>query len=238
MDVYSRKTFGTEIDFRITNMEHILKTITLIFYQIFFTFGCVTIVTYSSVIMTLIQTHLTWLMLISLFGSFSIIIYMVFFANYQTQEQLAVFTLFETILVCCITTFYGQDIVTLAMLCTFGIASGLGVYAFTTKNDHTGLYDVLHAGLCCLILMSLLNFFVREHHNSGNTLHMIEMYIGTIFFFGYIIFDVQYFFQDRKKIARYHQNNLHVVAAMNIYLDVVNIFLRLLDIVNKKDRKR
>ena len=124
MDVYTSKTFGTDYEFRMADIEHVLKTITLLFYQFMFTFGCVTIVTFSSLVMTFFQIHLELLVWISLFGSIGTVIYMIYFVEHQTEEQLAVFTFFETILVCCVTIFYGRDVVTLAMLCTFGITAG------------------------------------------------------------------------------------------------------------------
>jgi FtsH-binding integral membrane protein len=50
-------------------------------------------------------------------------------------------------------------------------------------------------------------------------------------FFGYIIFDVQHFLSEKTKISTNTKEDLHIEAAINIYLDVINIFLRVMEII-------
>jgi len=229
---YDSKSYATDSDFRMAHAEHVFKTVTLLTYQFLFTFACVTLTTFSSTVTTMIQSNFELLVGLSAFGTLATVIYMCFIAERQTEQQLALFTLLETISVCCVSTFYGQDVVSLAMLCTFGICGGLAFYAMTTRNKHTDLMSSLYSGLSCLVFMGLLNLFIRSE-----LLHSIQLYAGTVIFLGYIIFDVQYFLRDKSRVAKYHKDDLHVVAAMNIYLDVVSIFLRLMEIIDRNKSK-
>lgn len=150
----------------------------------------------------------------------------------KTETQFAIFTVLETMVVCAASAMYGTDVVVMAMLSTFGICAGLGVYAMTTSNNHLSLFPILSSGLTCLVFMVIVNIFI-----GAEILHTVELYMGTVIFLGYIIFDVQYFLRYRAKEVAYDQSDLHIMAAIIIYMDVINIFVRLLEIYARLQKK-
>lgn len=213
--------------------EHVFKTTQTLFFQFLFTFGCVCATVFSQTVHNFVRSNIFPMITLSIIGSIAMILVIVFSTN-KTETQLAIFTFCETLGICAVTIFYGEDVVVLAMLATFGIVSGLGVYAATTQHDHTGWLASLTSSLCCLIFMGLLNLLFGLH-----VLYTIELYLGTLIFFGYIIVDIQTYLKRSVKL-NYIQPDLHIEAALNIYLDVINIFLRLLKIIGtlKGDKKK
>ena len=150
----------------------------------------------------------------------------------KTELQLAIFTLFETMLICVIATIYERESVLMAMLAMIGIVCGLGTYALTTRTNHTGLMGPLLSGLTCLLMMGLFNIFL-----GSMIVRLYELVFGTLIFFGYIVFDVQYYLSSHSKLNLYNRDDLHIEAALNIYLDGVNIFIRLLELFGSKKKK-
>lgn len=224
---YDSQTFGTDEEFRITKAAHITKTVQTLFFQFLFTFGCVTLCTFNTTAYLFVLNNMMPLIMIGGLGGIAMVIYMMC-ASYKTEFQLAIFTAFETMVVCSGSVMYGEDVVLMAMLSTVGITAALGVYALTTKNDHSGLMGPLSSGLTCLLIMGIVNIFFRIPF-----LHTIELYVGTLIFFGYIVFDIQYFLSEKSKLSASVQDQLHIDAALNIYLDVINVFIRMLEIISR-----
>lgn len=206
--------------------RYITRTLTCLSLQFLFTFLGVALIACSDAVRYFVIYNSLPLFVAGAFGGLITIIYMTV-ASKQTELQLCIFTFFETILVCVITAMFSYDVIIAALFCTFGVVSGLSCCALTTKNNHTGAYSMLYSGLCCLLVMFMFNVFFRT--SLGST---IALYFGTIVFMGLLVCDVQYFL----KCSDLHKNNnddLHITASINIYLDVINLFVRFLRIVNK-----
>lgn len=107
----------------------------------------------------------------------------------------------------------------------FGIFALLG---YTTKVDLSKFSTILFGLLLAGIIVSLINIFI------GNTLiDLIISWVILIVFFGVTAYDVQ----KVKVMAGYegiYEDKLHIYAAMDLYLDFVNIFLRILSIFGKR----
>jgi hypothetical protein len=234
MNTFSGNLFKTYDEIRFANAEYVIKTITLLMYQFIFTFGAIISVASSTVITTFLQNNL-WLSWWSFIGALGTIIYIFFGATKRTELQLAIFTFFETLFVCCFTTLFGRECVMMAIFCTSGITFGLIIYALTTKINYTPMMNVLYSCLSTLLFMMILNMFLKN-----NILYTIEAYVGILLFLCYIVVDVQYFLQDRSRHLRFYKEDLHIIAAINIYLDVINLFIRLLKLYaeNKKYNKK
>ena len=85
-----------------------------------------------------------------------------------------------------------------------------------------GIY--LFVGLLSILILSLINIFVMN-----NTLDMLLCIVGVIIFVGYVYYDIN-------KIVNYYDDtdNMAVVGAFNLYLDFINIFLKLLRLFGKE----
>ena len=93
-----------------------------------------------------------------------------------------------------------------------------------SKADLTKLSTYLFVALLSIIILSLINIFIMN-----NTLDMILCIVGIIIFVGYVYYDIN-------RIVNYYDDtdNMAVVGAFNLYLDFINIFLKLLRLFGKE----
>ena len=97
---------------------------------------------------------------------------------------------------------------------------GLTAYAVKSKRDFSYLGGFLFAALLVLIGGGILQMFFHSP-----LLHMIMTVAGVLVFIGYILYDVS-------RIVTGGEDN-YVFAAINIYLDVLNLFLYILEFLGE-----
>jgi FtsH-binding integral membrane protein len=228
--MYSRKEMKINQDHVLNN--YISLTFKTLMYQFAFTFGCVLLMVLSESINIFVRSNALFLVTIGSICVLSICIIMIFF-NQINKFNLCIFTFYEIMTICGFVSMFEKDIIVLALLLTIGICFALGIYALTTKYNHTNLIGMLFAGLSCLSIISFTNLFL-----GLEWLHIFELYAGILLFFGYIVVDIQYFLKKNILEKRCIHDNLHIVAAMNIYMDVINIFIRILIILTKNKKKK
>jgi len=97
---------------------------------------------------------------------------------------------------------------------------GITVFAFTTKSDFTVCGPVLF--VCGFAFAFILPFFFIW---SGKAMNMVFALLGVILFSFYLLFDTQLIMGGK----RYEIDiDDYIMAAMILYLDIINIFLQLL----------
>lgn len=139
---------------------------------------------------------------------------------------LFIFTIAEGYLVGFGCSSYEPTSILIAVSLTAGIVLALSGYALYTKKDYTmfgGILIVLLFGLICL---PLFLFFIRNPFIK--TLYSV---IGAIVFGCYIVVDTQMLIgegQNKFSVDEY------VMAAANIYLDIINMLLYILKLIGKK----
>lgn len=142
---------------------------------------------------------------------------------------LLAFTICEAVLVGFICALYTAQSVLLAVALTAGIFFGLTAYAFTTKSDFTGMGPYLFGALLGLTLTSLLAVFFP----FSPLMQTLQAGCGAMIFSMYIVYDTQLICGGK------HQQQFgiddYVFAALMIYLDIINLFLQLLELFG--DRK-
>ena len=118
-----------------------------------------------------------------------------------------------------------QNIIFQALLgTTFAVFVTATVVLFTNQ-DFGFLEPVLFICLLALIVMELLNFFIFKSSRR----RLILAYAGVILFTFYLVFD---FNRLEKAIARGDESwSTAINLAVNIYLDLINIFVDLLRIL-------
>ena len=112
---------------------------------------------------------------------------------------------------------------------TFFVTAGtFGVMAFvgaTTKRDLTSMGSFLMMGVVALIIASVVNIFMHS-----TPLQFAISGIGALIFTGLTAYDVQRF--QKLGYLGFHsaeeEGKVALVAALNLYLDFVNLFLSLL----------
>jgi len=150
--------------------------------------------------------------------------------RYETPYNficLFLFTLCVSIIMGVITSNYDTNIVLLAFGSTAFITIGLTLFAMQTKYDFTGLGPYLLALLLGLIFMGFIQIWVHDQ-----VLNTMVASIGAIVFSFYIIMDTQMI------IGGNRQNSVgpdeYIIGALMLYLDIINLFLYLLQLMNNK----
>lgn len=144
------------------------------------------------------------------------------------------FTACEGVLIGFVSAAYTVQSVLICLGITVLIFGGLTVYAWTTKRDFTGCGPYLYGVLISLILFSICMGVLR--FAGLNLQHGIaEMGINILcilLFVVYIIFDTQLIIGGGHK----HEFAIddYVFATMSLYLDVVNLFLHLLQLFGQR----
>ncbi len=179
-----------------------------------------------------IATH-TFLYIVALVAS---IICMYALACYQELARtvpinyilLAVFTVCEAYAVSAMTSMFTTEGVINAAILTASIVIGLTVYAFTTKTDFTyagGLLFMVSSGF---IFMMLLGMFF-----NSNMFNLIMSFIGACLFGLYLIYDTQLIIGGEGRAAQYSIDD-YIMAALNIYIDIIQIFIEILRLIAEK----
>jgi FtsH-binding integral membrane protein len=120
-----------------------------------------------------------------------------------------------------------QNIVTLAFLGTaLAVIVTAGV-VFTTDMNFDFLGGFLFIALLILVVMGLVNaFFIKSQMVS-----LVKAYVGAIIFTLYLLYD----FNQLEKKAGDESWATAVHISVNIYLDIINLFLDLLQILSEAD---
>ncbi|XP_076970528.1 protein lifeguard 2-like isoform X2 [Tamandua tetradactyla] len=138
---------------------------------------------------------------------------------------LGVFTLLQGLLLGTVSVFYNAEEVFWATGATALVTLALTLFALQTKWDFTLLNGVLFVFLFVLLLYGIILVFVRAYW-----LHLLYAGLGTVIFSLYLVMDVQLMVG-----GRHHHSDLdpeeYVFAALNIYLDIINLFLFVLQLI-------
>lgn len=107
----------------------------------------------------------------------------------------------------------------------FGIFACLGYF---TKMDLTKWGTYLLMALLGIIIVSIINIFMQNE-----TMDLVLCCIGILVFVAYVAYDMQ-----KIKLLASTMENEHKVAiigALELYLDFINLFLRLLELFGKSN---
>ncbi|XP_063697195.1 protein lifeguard 1-like isoform X1 [Culicoides brevitarsis] len=137
---------------------------------------------------------------------------------------LGLFTLAQGFMLGCTTIVYRGDEVMLAVAITAVVCFSLTIFAFQTKWDFTVMGGVLFVAVIILMLFGLVAIFF-----PGKTMSMVYGCFGAILFSIYLIYDTQLMMGGKHKYSISPEE--YIFAALNLYLDIVNIFIYILTII-------
>nr|AAH57432.1 Transmembrane BAX inhibitor motif containing 4 [Danio rerio] len=162
------------------------------------------------------------LVLISAIGSLILLLALAFYRHQHPVNLYLLFgfTLLESLSVATAVSFYEYTIVLQAFVLTSAVFLGLTAYTFQSKRDFSKLGASLFAGLWILIIASFLRFFFYN-----DTMELVFAGAGALLFCGFIIFDTHLLMHKLSPEE-------HVLASINLYLDIVNLFLYILRILD------
>lgn len=160
---------------------------------------------------------------------FAPIVLLMMLSCYRTSHPtnvilLGAFTLCEayTVGVVC-AVYYASGlglIVFQALLLTAAVFLSLTAYVLTTKKDFSWLGGGLFAVLCILLFWGVLNIFF----DFGSGARLVYSLVGAILFSGYILYDTS-------EILHRLGPDDYIEASISLYLDIINLFLYLLEIL-------
>ena len=140
---------------------------------------------------------------------------------------LIIFTLSYSWDVAAITCTYTFSSVMIALLLTFITVVSLSIYAMKTKEDFTIVGGTLFVCMILLIFISIIYIIIPLQF-----LYLIYLYGSLICFCIYLIYDTQLIMGEGR--IKFSEDD-YILAAINIYLDIIILFLKILQIFGKKD---
>jgi len=150
---------------------------------------------------------------------------------------LFVFTAFEGVLVGFVSATYTAGSVALCAGITAAIFLCLTLYAWTTKRDFTGLGPYLFGMLMSLMVFGLVMGIMAAFGVYTPWMLMAYDIVGILIFVMYIIFDTQLIMGELGGHKKYQFGiDDYVFAALNLYLDIINLFLHLLSLLGRERR--
>ncbi|CAH2237555.1 protein lifeguard 1 [Pararge aegeria] len=137
---------------------------------------------------------------------------------------LTLFTLAQSFLLGVVTSTYSVDAVMMAVGITAAVSLGLTLFAFQTKWDFTMMGGALVAASIVLLVFGILALIMRN-----NILTIVYASAGALIFSLYLVYDTQLMMGGKHKYSISPEE--YIFAALNLYLDIVNIFLFILTII-------
>ncbi|NXG77663.1 LFG4 protein, partial [Baryphthengus martii] len=173
------------------------------------------------------------LLLVSAFGSLAIIVALTL---YRHQHPVNLYLLFGFVSIYItsififafsvfIVSFYDVSVVLQAFILTAAVFLGLTAYTLQSKRD----FSKFGAGLFACLWILIFSCFLRLFFYS-ETIELVFAAAGALLFCGFIIYDTHLLMHKLSPEE-------YILAAINLYLDILNLFLhllRLLEAFNKK----
>ncbi|KAI8047073.1 Bax inhibitor family protein [Gilbertella persicaria] len=219
-DMFKDTVANSSVEVR---MQFVRKVYSILTVQILGTTIVSSIYMFNEGIKQWVQTN-PWMIFLSLFCSLGVLFALMWKSRSTPLNYylLALFTLSESHLVGTITSFYDKMIVLEALIITLGVFFGLTLFTLQSKWDFSGMGPMLLVGIWTIFVGGmLLPFFPGMD---------VPLAIGgAIIFSGYIVFDTYLIFN------RYSPED-YIMASTSLYLDMINLFLRILQILNASQR--
>ncbi|RUS84896.1 hypothetical protein EGW08_007365 [Elysia chlorotica] len=168
------------------------------------------------------QNH--WMMTISLFGTIGVL-FGLMWKRHETPTNyilLGLFTLMEAYCIGVIVTFYKVPSVVEAFLLTMGLTIGLTLYTLQSKKDFTSWHAPAVMALYSLLVVSFIQILFPVP-----ALHLAVSVAGAALFCVFIVVDTHLL------MARLSPEE-YIMAAINLYLDILNLFLYILRILGER----
>lgn len=109
----------------------------------------------------------------------------------------------------------------------FGVMALIGK---VTKKDLTSLGGILMVGLITVIIVSLFNIMI-----GSSTIDLVITVVAIILFLGLTAYDTQKIQKMAQANTGYSLAVISLWGAMELYLDFINLFLRILRLFGRRD---
>ena len=129
---------------------------------------------------------------------------------------------------------YTHSVLASAFAITAGMFGAMSLYGFLTHRDLTGMGSLMFMALIGLIIASVVSIFWHS-----TMLQVLINYVGVIVFTGLTAYDTQ----KLKQIALATSGNaamaarLSITGALSLYLDFLNLFIFIVQILGAGNRR-
>jgi len=158
--------------------------------------------------------------------------------EYPTNYMvLGIFTLGEAVLVGIICSQYTAQSVLVAFGLTAFIVTALMLFACQTKYDFTGLMPYFYIATLILfglsVVLSFASMFGASQTGPYRTMYLLYAGAGALLFLGYIVLDTQLIIGGKNASMQIGIDD-YCLAALNIYLDIIQLFLFILQLLGDR----
>uniref|UniRef100_A0A915DLW3 Uncharacterized protein n=1 Tax=Ditylenchus dipsaci TaxID=166011 RepID=A0A915DLW3_9BILA len=137
---------------------------------------------------------------------------------------LGIWTVLQAITIGSIVTFYDVEVVIQAFLLTSVVVVGLFFYTLQSKRD----FQKHYAAIFTISIIFLAATVIQVILMSSMFNFLMSMF-GAILFSVYLVFDID-------MIMHHYSEEDYIIACISIYMDVMGLFLRILQILNEINR--
>ncbi|TMS10682.1 Protein lifeguard 1 [Larimichthys crocea] len=226
---HENQDFDFGLDNKSIRRAFIRKVFLVLTAQLMVTFAFVAVFTFVDEVKAFVRVNM-WTYLVS---------YVIFFVSVCVISccgsvrrrhpwnlvALSVLTLSMSYMVGMIASFHDTDSVVMAVGITAVVCFTVVIFSLQTKYDFTSCHGVLFVCLIVLILFGLLCIFIRN-----KILHIVYAGLGALLFTCFLAVDTQLLLGN-KELALSPEE--YVFAALNLYTDIINIFLYILAIIGR-----
>jgi len=177
----------------------------------------------------------TLILYIALFTPFILIIVLICSPKLTRKVPLnylilGIWTLCEGYLVGFFSSLYDPYSVFLAASLTVTVTFALTLYAFTTEKDFTFLGGLLFVLSFIMIFLGLFFMIFGINNAFISKLYLFYLVLGVVVYSIYLIYDTQLIMGKENEFSI----DDYVIAAMMVYLDIIQIFINILQLIGNR----
>ncbi|RMC22991.1 hypothetical protein DUI87_00001 [Hirundo rustica rustica] len=207
----------------------IRKVFLVLTLQLTVTFAFVTVFTFVKGVRGFVQRNV-WTYYVSYAVFFVSLIVLSCCGDFRRKHpwnlvSLSILTVSLSYMVGMIASFYDTEAVIMAVGITVVVCFTVVIFSLQTKYDFTSCRGVLIICLVVLILFSILCIFIRNR-----IVDIVYASLGALLFTCFLAVDTQLILGN-KQLALSPEE--YIFAALNLYTDIINIFLYILAIIGR-----
>ncbi|KAJ2230663.1 hypothetical protein H4R99_006559 [Coemansia sp. RSA 1722] len=167
-----------------------------------------------------------WTVYAAMFGTIVSMVGLWWKANSHPTNMvfLSAFTLFEAYVLGAVSAFYSASTVLQALAITLGLFVALTLFTMQSRYDFSNMGPLLFFALWGIILVGFVQIFLP----FNRTFDLIVAAFTALVFCGYIMYDTH-------MIMNRLTPDDYIIASLDLYLDIVNLFVAILRILGDRD---
>ena len=213
----------------------IRRVYALLLMQLAVTFGLTFLFVFYEPVRTYVRAS-TWMFAVSWAVGFGTMIGLVCCCHNLIRKHpanlviLFVFTAAMSFMVATVAAFYNESAVLIAVGTTFALVLGLTLFAMQTRIDFTMKSGLLFTALLTVLLFAILAMMMQWVFGYSSIVRIaISVAIAGVFS-AFLVYDTQMIVGGKHARGDMYSPDDYVAASINLYLDVINIFLSVLSI--------